>query len=389
MRNSLFVVSLAIFSMFFGAGNLIYPLITGLTAGKYTWLGMCGFLLTAALLPLLGLVTMILFDGDYEAFFSRLGTTIGKVLIFCSMMIIGPVIAIPRIVTLSQAMIEPFIPLLNHAIIWHNIGFALLFLAITFLASYKENRIIEVLGNIISPILLLCISWIIGKGLFDGIHHTPVPCIEPTLLAVFSSNFIRGYETLDLLGAIFFGSIIINLLKMNNNHESLKDLSKTGFKAGFIGIILLCFVYIGMSILSMLHGHGLYINDAGQLFKEISLRILGVNGTLIIAIAVLMACLSTSIALAAVVGEYMQKTVFQKSVTHGWSVAITLLCCLPLSIFGLDKVLMLTGGPIVYIGYPIIITLTVCNLLLKLYNFKPVKVPVLVTGIIACLLYLQ
>src|SRR2546428_785494 len=104
-------VALAIFSMFFGAGNLLYPLKVGIHAGTNTFFGLLGFIITAVFLPLAGLIAMILFDGNYELFFGRLGQRVGNFIIFISMIVIGPIIAIPRIVTLSHTMTAPFLPI--------------------------------------------------------------------------------------------------------------------------------------------------------------------------------------------------------------------------------------------------------------------------------------
>ena len=131
-------VGLAIFSMFFGAGNLVFPLKVGLESGCHTGFGMAGFILTAVCLPLLGLIAMILFDGNYDAFFERLGKNIGKVILFMCMVVIGPLLAIPRIVTLSHTMIAPFIPIpfLQSTNPQSSFVFALLFLGVTFVATY-------------------------------------------------------------------------------------------------------------------------------------------------------------------------------------------------------------------------------------------------------------
>src|SRR3990167_9855894 len=210
--SNIITIGLAIFSMFFGAGNLMYPLYVGLHSGANNMYGMFGFLITAVLLPLIGLIAMILFDGNYEEFFGRLGTGIGKTIIFLCMLIIGPMIAIPRIVTLSHTMIAPFLPitLLQEVTTFSSFVFAFIFLGITFLATFRENRIVDLLGTVISPLLLLSLFSIIAKGIFTGqeiIHISALPW------DAFVANFIRGYETLDLLGGIFFSSIVIHILK--------------------------------------------------------------------------------------------------------------------------------------------------------------------------------
>lgn len=384
--SDVFTTGLAIFSMLFGAGNLIYPLIIGMTAGNLTWIGMIGFLITAAILPLLGLVAMILFDGDYQDFFGRLGYIPSKVLIFLSLLIIGPVVAIPRIVTLSHVMIAPFIPieLLQTSSQLSSALFACIFLGLTFLASCRENKIIDILGKYISPILLASLAIIIAKGFWSADSIVPAQDIPWNILI---KNIVRGYETLDLLGAIFFASIILSLLKAKRPNQSSAQLAAQGFKSGILGVFFLCLVYIGMSLVSMFHSHGMTHLDAGALFREISFHILGNNGAIIISLAVLMACLSTAIALVAVFAEYIQQTLLYNRISYVTALLITLVCSMPLSIFGLSTILEVTGGPIVYIGYPVIITITVCNIAYKLFHFNWIKLPVLIVFIATCISY--
>ena len=159
-----------------------------------------------------------------------------------------------------------------------------------------------------------------------------------------------------------------------------------GLKAGTLGVSLLAIVYIGMSMLSMYHGHGM--QPTGELFRLLAFNVLGSHGAFVIGTAVLMACLSTSIALSAVVAEYFQLTIFNKKVGYVLSLIILLLLCIPLSTFGLDYVLKLTAGPITYVGYPVIIALTFCNLAHKLFKFDAVKLPVAATFVIALVSYI-
>lgn len=380
-------VGLAIFSMFFGAGNLMYPLYVGLHAGTQNMYGMMGFLITAVGLPLIGLIAMILFDGDYEKFFGRLGAQLGKFVIFLCMLIIGPMIAIPRIVTLSHEMIAPFLPIatLQEVTPFSSFIFAFIFLGITFLATFRENRIVDLLGKVISPLLLISLLAIIIKGLLtasEPVHDFILPW------NAFITNFIRGYETLDLLGGIFFSSIVIHILKnkmggmvgMNRNR-----LAMIGLKAGALGVSLLALIYIGMSLLSMYHAHDLL--GTGSLFRMLAFKVMGSQGALIIGTAVLMACFSTSIALSAVIADYFQVHLFNRTISYELSLFIVLLLCIPLSTFGLDTVLELTAGPVIWIGYPALIAITFCNLGYKLFHFTPIKLPVAATFLAALASY--
>lgn len=388
LRSTIIPTGLAIFSMLFGAGNLMYPIMVGMLAGDKNIFGIAGFLLTAVCLPVAGLIAMILFNGDYHAFFRRLGDKTGAFLTLVCMLVIGPIIALPRIVTLSHTMIAPFIPIsfLNTVTPLSSFVFCLVFLGITFLATYKENKIVDVLGNVISPLLLISLMIIIVKGMLSG---EPAVINDISNLVVFKENLVRGYETLDLLGGIFFASIVLNILKNTLSQKSPKYLASVGLKASLIGVTLLGLVYVGMSYLGVHHGYDLAGINAGELFREISFRILGGHGAAIIATAVLMACLSTSIALSAVVAEYLQAEVFKKNIKYVTALILVMLATIPLSTAGLGHVLALTGGPLTYIGYPMLIAVTFCNIGYKLFGIKTIRIPVALTFVVSLLSYMR
>lgn len=390
-QSPIITIALAIFSMLFGAGNLIYPLLVGINTGNNWLIGMSAFLVTAIFLPLIGLIAMILFDGNYEAFFKRLGNRTGALVIFICMLILGPLLVIPRITTLSHIMITPFIAwdFLSIVTPLSSLVFATLFLGITFLCTYKENKIVELLGNIISPLLLLSLMIIIVKGVAQA--QTILPNDQSTL-TIIKENLLLGYGTLDLLGTIFFCAIVLIILRSTMGHRFETDKKtriKIGFQSGLIGVGLLAVIYFGMGFLGAHYGAGLEGIDAGSLFREISLKVLGAHASIIIAVAVLLACLSTAIALSAVCAEYVQKELFNKKISFVAALLLVLASCIPLSIFGLKTVLQLAGGPITYVGYPVLITLTLCNIAYKTFGFTPVKVPVLITFIIALASYIM
>jgi LIVCS family branched-chain amino acid:cation transporter len=375
-KKDLLSLSLAIFCLLFGAGNLIYPLSVGRSAGGLTVFGMVGFFITAIFLPLAGLIGMILFDGNYKAFFFRLGKIPGSILIFISMLIIGPAVVIPRCITLSYTMIAPFLPFsfLQHITLTSSTIFCAIFLVITFFATYKKNRIVTILGDVIAPALLASAILIIGKGIMIA-KTTTTPSFSPFIL--FKNGFMMGYQTLDLLGTMFFASVIITILKQTSTtKENLNALALNGLKAGLVGLSLLGCVYIGMSYLGAFHSHEFTNADPGELFRLISFLILQANGAAIIGITVFLACLSTVIGLSPVVAEYVKSVLFNNSINYIQSLILVLLASIPLSVFGLSYVLAIAGGPIVYIVYPVLITLTLCNIAYKINNFSYVKIPV-------------
>lgn len=391
LRSDIILTGLAIFSMLFGGGNLMYPLEVGMQSGSHLFMGLCGFIITAILLPLAGLIGMILFNGNVDAFFNRLGKPVGQTVLGICVLVIGPLICIPRIVTLSHTMISPFLPFnfFNQPGIMPALAFSIIFLGITFLATFKENRIVQILGYVISPALLVSLLLIIIKGILTA--ETVIPN-QNSVLSVFTTNLFSGYETLDLLGTIFFASIILHILKkslgssIENNPRLLATVS---LKAGIIGVSLLALVYIGMGILGAYHGHNLGTIHLDTLFREIAFRVIGHYGAALIGTAVIMACLSTSIALSAVVAEYAQAKIFHNKISFVASLAWILIACMPLSIAGLGYVRTITGGPLLYIGYPVLITLTACNIAYKLIDFKPVKLPVFIIFLLTLVRYLS
>ncbi len=390
--GQIITIGLAIFSMMFGAGNLMYPIQVGMKSGSLNFFGLAGFLMTAVFLPLVGLVALILFGGDYYAFFDRLGKSAGSLAIAVCMLVIGPILVVPRIITLSHTMIAPFIPitfLQNSHDPFASFIFSLIFLGITFIATFRENKIVDILGKVISPLLLFSLIVIISKGLWSASYAAPNP--NPAL-SVFKTGFMTGYATFDLLAGIFFASIVLHILKntlseqITNNPRALAVIST---QAGLIGVSLLGLVYIGMSLLGVFHGHEFFGSiNAGELFREISFKVLGNQGAALIGTAVLMACLSTSIALGAVIAEYFQETICKNKIGYIPALIAILIACIPLSTFGLSTILELSDGPITFIGYPVVIVLTFCNIAYKLFGFKPVKGPVLATLIIALVSYI-
>jgi LIVCS family branched-chain amino acid:cation transporter len=373
LSAEIIVTGLAIFSMFFGAGNLMFPLRVGLMAGQDYPIATLGFLLSATLLPLIGLIGSILFDGNYEAFFGRIGKVPGFVLTTFILFIIGPVIAMPRIVTLSHVMIQPFMPEVSLFL------FTIIFLGLTFLSTYKESKIIDVLGYVISPALFISLLIIIGKGMFTA---QGASVSTQTILQNLINSFTYGYRTLDLIGGIVFGSIILTILKKSYQEKGIQPdahrIAKFTFKSGLFGTSLLAIVYAGLIFLGAYFGAGFEALNDGQLFSAISFNVLGSGGAAIIAIAVLMACYSTIIALAAIFAEYLKTSLLNNRISYVNALLLTLGATAVTSNFGLDTIAQISG-PIIGIIYPSIIVLTILNIGYKLFDFKPVKLLVFAT----------
>lgn len=375
-KSITFTTGLAIFAMLFGAGNLIFPLKMGILSGDKTHIGLIGFMISGVLLPLLGLMGMVFFDGNYHAFFNRIGKIPGNLLIFFCMLIIGPLFVMPRIISLSYDLMCPFMPSMS------RFTFSCMFGLLTFICCYKKNIIVSLLGKILSPIKLITLFTIIAIGFWYW--NSPTVNLE-SMQTVFLKNFKEGYNTLDLMGTIFFAYIIISILKSTLNPSIANNqiaLAKIMLGAGIIGGTLLALVYIGMAYLGAFHGQDFVNLTTGQKFIETIRKIMGDGGALFISITILVACLSTMIALATVVSEYIRTEISKNKLSYINSLALVLILTAILARCELDTLLTFYG-PIMDVTYPVLIVLTICNIAYKLFDFKPVKIPVLITFLLS------
>lgn len=354
----------------------MFPPKLGIEMGQHTWLGFFGFFLSAVILPMLGLLAIVVFDGSYQRFFGRLKFGLGHVFIFLSMLIIGPLVVMPRIVVLSYTMLKSFLPGFVSLFIF-SVGFSLL----AFGATYRPGRLLDIIGKFLSPLKVLSLLIIVLVGIFSGAAPEPV---DATPLSLFMKAFYYGYMTLDVLGAIFFGHIIVTLLtKYASESErlSMKDAIKVTAFAGVVAGALLGAVYLGMTLLGAYHGQGLGALDEAEVFAAVVMRVLSSLGAAFVGATVFLACFTTNVSLAAVVGEYAQSIIGSKYITFAQAVAAVLTCTVIIAQVGLVQIKAFSM-PILLFLYPLIIVITLCNLAYKLFGFRYITAPVAITAVI-------
>lgn len=360
---------LAMFSMFFGAGNVVFPLALGQFAKDNNLFAILGLLITAVGVPFTGLIAMTLFHGNHRHFFSRMGNGPGYLITAIIMALIGPFGAIPRCIALSYSTASAYL---------HGISleiFSGISCLLIFVLTVKRNAIIDILGYLLTPFLLGSLAIIIIKGLYDS-PEAPVSAHYPS--AVFLEGLKQGYQTMDLLGAFFFSAVVLVGLKKDlpsNELSNISTLLKLTLRASVIGAILLSIVYIGFSYLASSHSEHLVNAKADDLISMIAIRVLGNYGGLIVSIAVALACLTTAIALCSVFAEYLHEDITQYKVKYECCLIITLLIAYFISTLNFNQIIALLA-PILQVCYPALIVLSICNLLYKRYHIKMVKTPV-------------
>ena len=366
-------IGLAIFTMLFGAGNVVFPLDLGRETGSMVWFALAGLILTGVIVPLLGLVSSALFNGDYKKFFRMTGVVPGAILALVCMLLIGPFGAIPRCMTVAYAAVH-----------WHLQGlslfvFSLLMAILTFAATLKRRYVVDVFGRIIGPIKITLLLTIVALGLFSSVvpHKSSItPCES------FYKGFSEGYLTLDLLGTIFFSSLIVAGIrrhrKQDGSEYSSQEIARIGLKAGIIGGGLLGVVYAGFCILAAKLSGDILGLGQDQLLSGIATLVLGPRANILANITMALACITTAIALTAVVADYVTNELFSGKVKYLHALLITVslnFAMTNLGFAGISQVIL----PLAIICYPALIALSLANMAHVFWGFDRVKLVTLST----------
>ena len=352
-NNDAIVLGAALFSMFFGAGNLIFPPFLGLLAGhRWNW-SMLGFFMTGIGLPLLGIIASAKAGGDVDKLGNRVSPLFSKFLGVTVVLAIGPLLAIPRTgATAYEMAIEPMMPGVS------PILFSIIYFGIAFALVIKPSGVIDRIGKFLTPVLLLLLGVIIFKGIFDPMG---VP-ISEDIAKPFSDGFISGYQTMDALAAILFGGMITTSL-IQSGYSDLKEQMSMTKKAGIIAVGGLTLVYGGLGYLGATGGQ-LFSKDITKvdLIMNIANITLQKFGQLGLGLVVALACLTTTIGLTATVGQYFSNITKEK-LKYEWVVIGTTVFSAIMSIRGVESIILFSE-PILIFMYPVVIVMILLTIIL-------------------------
>jgi LIVCS family branched-chain amino acid:cation transporter len=362
-KSDLYATGMAIFAMFFGAGNIIFPLALGQQTLEQTPFAIIGLLVTAVLVPFSGLLAMFLFQGQIKVFFGRLGQRLGLTLAFIIIALLGPFGSTPRCIALSFSTLNLAYPGIMPSLFNAAACVCLFFMA------YKKRHLLNLLGYILTPLLLALLVYIVLIGLWA---HPPYSSslIQMGTYASFWKGLKEGYNTMDLLAAFFFAPVIISLTQAKTS--TLPDSKSRLFfvlKASAIGAVLLGIIYIGFTLLASYHAADLEGVPPEELLGVIAMKILGPYAGLIVCLTIVLACLTTAVALIAAFAGFVHEELLGGKQNYPLILALSLIATYLVACFefqGISKFLT----PILEISYPLLIILTGYNLIERLYQFK-------------------
>ena len=348
------VIGFALFAMFFGAGNVLLPPFIGLKTGSSYYMSIIGFVLTGVGLPLLTLLVIFYIDGKYEKLFEPLGKNFSKFLMVAAFLTIGPAIGIPRTAaTTFEIGMKPFFPSLS------PIVGSIIFFLINLFFVMKKSNVLDKIGKLLTPTLLVTIVVLIIKGIISSIASTSAG-VSPD---AFSQGFLEGYNTVDAVAAVIFAGLVWKSLGQTISDKEV--LKKTSIKAAFIAALGLSAIYSGFIYLGATSNAPIDI-ERTALLNLITKSLLGNYGVALLSIIVSLACLTTSIGLIVSVSSYFEEVLSYK-VKYNVVVLVVISISYVISQLGVDKIINY-ALPILLVFYPLLITV----LFLTLSKVSPV-----------------
>lgn len=348
-KKDVILTGFALFAMLFGAGNLIFPPVVGFTNGDNWIVSAIGFILTGAGFPLLAIIAAAVAGKDLDSFATRVSPLFSKIFNIALILSIGPLLALPRTGATAFEMMVPQ-NIENFQI--YKFGFLTIFFAVTILFSLKSSKVVDRVGAILTPILLIVLAIIIFKGVFS-------PIGEPKIMGAatpFKYGFLNGYQTMDTLAAIIFSSIILKAIRSGRNltvKQEMNFLSNSSMIAVCgLSVVYGGLLYIGATSYGILHSTG-----TTQLLTDIVNKLLGKEGNLALGICVAGACLTTAIGLTATVGDYFSSLL---KISYEKIVIGTVVLSFIFAGFGVDAIVKVSA-PILTFLYPIAIVLILLN----------------------------
>ena len=360
------VVSSMLFALFFGAGNLIFPLHLGQLAGS-NWLpAALGFLVTAVLLPLLSVLAISITrsEGVYDVGLP-LGPTFALVFMVLIHGTIGPFFGTPRTATVSYAVgVAPLLPAKFQSL--GLLVFSALFFGAAYLLSVKENKIVSNVGRLLNPtflVLLFLVFVVAFSRPMGNPAHQAVTAAYTSGAAV--NGFLQGYNTMDALAGLAFGVTVVTAIKMmgkkDPNEVALVTARAGVFSMGFEALIYFALILVG----AMSLGTFKVSADGGVAFDQIVNHYLGVAGQSLLAMLITLTCLTTAIGLVAAFAQDFHKH-FPKLSYKTW-LGLTSAASFLFANFGLTQILA-WSTPFLMFLYPLSMVLILLSVFSPLFQ---------------------
>ena len=359
-RKTVLTAGFAMFSMFFGSGNLVFPLVIGTTTLDQCEFSILGLAITGVIVPFLGLIGVILYAGNRWNFLACIGKTPAFLLTFAMLAVMGPIGVLPRCAIVAHGGITLFMP---NFPLWL---FNLIFLLLSMVLVWKHDRVIPIIGRVLTPFLLLGIITISIAGLF--FTHGVTPHSDLTDLDSFLMGLSEGYQTMDLLAAFFFSATTVAYIRSHiRSDDSPKKLLKLSLAACIIGAGFIAIIYMSFVVLGAKHAPHLLNVRPEQMLASIAGHTLGPIAIPIVSITIALACLTTATILVMLFSDFVHEDISKYKFGQHKSIILTVAIAYCVSLVGFDS-LKVWIIAVLQIAYPALIVLTLANIANKLWK---------------------
>ncbi|NBO24098.1 MAG: hypothetical protein EBU93_02540 [Chlamydiae bacterium] len=356
IKNRWLVVTtgFALFSMFFGSGNLVFPITVGQQSEGHYLFASLGILLTGVVVPFLGVLGMLLYRGDIYRFFSCFGKKGTFLFAFLALALMGPFGVMARCLTVAHGALLLLFPTASLPVC------SLIMCGVIYFFAVNKNKIVSTLGTVLTPFLLLAIAIIA----YFGLNQNFIP--ESTLAHgwnAFKNGFFQGYQTMDLLAAFFFSQFVISHLKTtlqttgDENH-----LLNHFYKSSMIGALLLSSIYFALVLLGWIYAPSLTQVPPQEMLGVIAIKSLGKIAAPCVCLAIFFACLTTAIVLTSLFADFLRVEISNDKLGNKQALIITLGIGFLVSTFDFAGIARFLG-PVLEAVYPALIALTIVNIL--------------------------
>ena len=340
------IIGFALFAIFFGAGNLIFPPYLGVTAGENWGIATLAFLISDPLLSIIAVMVVAALGGSALNVGRRVHPLFASALAAICVLLIGPIFAVPRTgASTHEIFVQSYFP---SAPQWIT---SLVFFGIVLWITYKENSVMDAIGKYLTPILLFILFCIFVAAIVQP--DATFATTDGT--GLFAQGFKEGYQTMDVLGAPLLAGVVMKDIT-RRGYLNKKDQFRMMFGVGIVAFILLALVYstLAYSGASM----STVIDSTAQraaMLTTIVKNLLGSWGQLAMGLAVCFACLTTAIGLTTTCGQYFEE-VSKGKIPYKKTILVTVAVEFIISLIGVDSLINL-AVPVLTFIFPIMIAL--------------------------------
>ncbi|WP_233554908.1 branched-chain amino acid transport system II carrier protein [Atopobacter sp. AH10] len=350
-KSDIMIIGFALFAIFFGAGNLIFPPYLGFIGGKDWLTAALGFLASDPLFPILGVLVTIMLGGKVNDLGKQIHPLFGTVLAGISIVLIGPIFSVPRTGATTHEiftqMLFPSCP------IWVT---SLIFFGLTAYLSLNPSQVINHIGKYLTPLILILLG-ILGISAF--LRHTPVVASK-SLDHIFAYGFQQGYQTMDTLAAPLLASVVMMDIKQRGYKDKDSQV-KVGIWMGIVALLLLSLVYLTLSYAgSLVAGQLPAHSDRTAVFTATISLLLGQSGQILMGICVALACLTTAVGITSVFSNFFV-IIFKNKLSYQFLTLVAVAVEFCISLIGVEKIITLAVSVLTAI-HPIMMSLILISL---------------------------